>query len=171
MPILKSQAKPNTPAKSGAPNKAAKSKDVFAQKYAESEAGQGSGWVPPDPGTYNATVTEGQYTEDDQKTGAYIEVQIEDDGDMNGKSARIYWNFTDENGDDKGGMPFFKSNMQMFGRAEDFTSKEEAADFLAELATNETKVIIDVKGKGSINPKTGKSKYTNIYLNSVPEVQ
>lgn len=163
MPILKSKPTATTqPAKGGAPNKAkGGGNDAFAKKYSETEAGQGGGWVPPDPGQYNAIITEAQYTEDDQKTGAYLEVQIQDDGEpMDGKTARIYYNFTDEAGEDKGGMPFFKSNMQMLGRNEDFTSKEEAAEFLASLAQNEQAVIIDVKKKG---------KYTNIYLNSVPQ--
>lgn len=166
MPILKKPGQPTqsqqpkapTPGKSPSSAQA----DPFAKKYASTEASEGGAWVPPEPGTYNALITEAQGVAEDQKTTAYLECTICDDGDMNSKSARIYFNFTKEDGSDASGMPYFKSAMTMLGRTDDFKSWDEMCEFLAEIAAEQVWVIIDVKKKG---------KYTNIFLSSVPEDQ
>lgn len=160
MPILKS--KTTTQTKTPASTKG-KTADPFAAKYAETEAAKGGGFVPPAPGTYNAIIYEGQGIVDGEKTAAYIGIQIVDkDVDDAGKNCRIYWNFTDENGQDASGMPYFKSNMTMLGKEGDFESWDDMLKFLAEIAKEQMWIIIDVRKK---------KEYTNIYLSSVPENQ
>lgn len=159
MAILK---KPNPTA--GKPTaKSAAQTDPFAAKYAETEASKSKGFVPPEPGSYNALIVEGQYQRDGDETKAYIEVQIVDpDVTSSGKNCRIYWNFTKADGSEGTGMPYFKSNMQLLGREDDFLSEDDCAEFLAELAKEQVWVMINVVKKG---------QYTNIYLDSVPENQ
>lgn len=172
MPILKknpAQVKTETKAPAQGTNKnpvKGPAKDAFAQKIAETEAGVGSGWVPPHPGTFNALITEAQLEQDGDKLDAYIEFTIveEDDDEVHGKTARRYYNFVDDAGEEKGGVPFFKGDLQMLGidTDEEITSMEKAAEVLAALVEEQKWVVIDVKKKG---------KYTNIFLNSVPENQ
>lgn len=174
MPILKKPAglpapnKLNTPAKPGSPQAPVKgpARDAFAEKLAQTEAAAGGNWVPPPPGTYNALVTEGQGEVDGDKTTAYLELVIVDaeNDQVHGKTCRIYFNFTDENGEDKGSMPYFKQAMTMFGIDTDteITSWDGMCAKLAELAEQQVWCVIDVKKKG---------KFTNIYLSSVPEDQ
>lgn len=165
MPILKKPngGQPSKPAQQQ-PAKGGKASDPFAKKYAETDAQEGSGWVPPPPGQYNCLITEGQGVQDGDKTSAYLEFVIcdEEPEAAHGKTARIYWNFTDENGDDMPGMAYFKSAMTMLGHDEQFGSWDEMCEALAAIAGEEMWVIIDVKKKG---------KYTNCYLSSVPEDQ
>lgn len=171
MPLLK---KPTTPAPKGeapapqqsqsrpAPGGGVK-KDVFAQKYAQTDAESGGGYVPPIPGTYNALITEAQGVIDGEKTTAFLECMIcDEENNMQGKQCRIYFNFTDDKGNDMQGLPYFKSAMQQLGVAEDFKSWDAMCETLAEIAQQQMWVVIDVKKKG---------KWTNIYLSSVPENQ
>lgn len=173
MPILKKTTTPPPATKTQSPAPGSKAnpvkdpaRDAFAEKLAQTEAAEGGNWVPPPPGSYNALVTEGQGEVDGDKTTAYLEFTIceEDNDAVHGKTARIYFNFTDENGEDKGGMPYFKQAMQMFGIDPDteITSWDAMCGKLAELAEQQAWAVIDVKKKG---------KYTNIYLSSVPEDQ
>jgi hypothetical protein len=160
MPILK---KSNQAQKQQPQQSAKNSGDPFAKRYAETEAASGGGFVPPEPGTYNALIVAGVYEEDGQKEYAYLEVQIVDEDVADaGKNCRLYYNFVDENGQEATGMRYFKSNMQMLGKEDDFKSKDEAVAFLARLAEDQTWIVIDVKKKG---------KWTNIFLSSVPEDQ
>lgn len=137
-------------------------KDAFAERYAKAEGKERGGWTPPDPGTYNCLVTEGQGVIDGEKTVAYLECIICDEGDFQGKTIRLYWNFTDVEGKEMAGIEYFKSNMAMCGADEDFTSWDDMCDTLAEIARTEMWVVIDVKKKG---------KYINCYLSSVPDNQ
>lgn len=160
MPILKKPNPTQTTAK--APAKPVVQNDPFAAKYAETDAAKGKGFVPPEPGSYNAIIVEGQYQRDGDETKAYLEVQIVDEGVNAGKNCRIYYNFTDKDGKEEPGMPYFKSNMQMLGREDDFLSEDDCAEFLAQLAEQQVWIEINVSKKG---------QWTNIYLNSVPENQ
>lgn len=136
--------------------------DPFAKKYNETEAGKGS-FIPPKPGTYAARVTNAEGIVDGQKTSAFFEYTIVETNDpMEGKTCRQYFNFTDEDGNDGTGLPFFKSNMAMMGHDEELTSWDNMTDVLEEIAKEQIGVIIDVKKKG---------QYTNIYLSEVPEDQ
>jgi hypothetical protein len=171
MPLLKKTTPTKTETKTPPPGSKSNpvkgpAKDAFAQKLAETEAAEGGNWVPPPPGSYNALVTEGQGEVDGDKTTAYLEFTlVEEDNDaVHGKTCRIYFNFTDENGEDKGGMPYFRQAMTMFGidvEAE-INNWEDMCAKLAELAEEQAWCVVDVKKKG---------KYTNIYLSSVPEDQ
>lgn len=173
MPVLKKPTSGGIPAKPTQsapapsrpmPGSGSPKQDAFAKRYAATDAEEGGGYVPPLPGTYNALITEGQGVVDGEKTSAYLEVTIcdNDERGMQGKSVRIYSNFTDENGNEASGMPYFKANMAMLGQQDDFTSWDEMCEFLADLAQQEVWVVIDVKKKG---------KWTNVYLSSVPENQ
>lgn len=154
-------AQPGRPAPGGKP--AAPKGDAFAARYAQTDAAAGGGYVPPVPGSYNALITEAQGVVDGDATSAYLECTICDDvNEMQGKTCRIYFNFTDEDGNEAAGMPYFKSAMTQLGQTDDFGSWDEMVEFLAELARQEVWVVIDVKKKG---------KWTNIYLASVPEDQ
>lgn len=174
MAILK---KTNTPAPQktgtqspkggGSPGNGGEQKrDPFAKKLAETDAAEGGAWNPPPPGTYNALLTEAQGEMDGDKRSAYLEFTIceEDNEVVHGKTARIYFNFTDENGEEKTGFPYFKQAMTMFGVDTDteIDSWDDMCAVLARLAEEEPWAVIDVKKKG---------KYTNIFLNSVPENQ
>ena len=170
MPILKKNPKPEAPA----PEKPAPgtqknpvkgpARDAFAQKLAETDASEGGQYIPPPPGNYSALVTEAQGVIDGDKTAVYIEVTIVDDDDLAGKACRIYFNFTDENGDDANGMPYFKAAMVMFGIDPDkeITSWDSMCELLAQTAEQNMWCHINVKKKG---------KWTNIYLDDVPEDQ
>lgn len=162
MPILKNTK--SQPVKTTTSTKGAqRAADPFAAKYAETEAAKGGGFVPPKPGTYNTILVEGQGVVDGDKTAAFITVQIVDEDEEDaGKNCRIYWNFTDENGQEASGMPYFKSNMQMLGVNKEFQSWDDMCETLAELAKEQPWLIINVVKKGD---------WTNIYLQSVPENQ
>lgn len=167
MPILKGGAKaPQQPAKSSNPPKApaGPKRDAFAQKLAETDAQSGGQWTPPPPGTYNALITEAQGEVDGDKTDAYFELTIVDHDELAGKTCRIYFNFTGEDGEEKSGMPYFKQALEMLGVnvEESVTSWESMCEVIAEIAAEQTWVIIDVKKKG---------KWTNVFLSSVPEEQ
>lgn len=162
MPILK---KPNpTTGKPAAKPTASGPQDDFARRYAATEPAKKGGFVPPEPGSYNALIVEGQYQRDGDETKAYIEVQIVDeDVPSSGKNCRIYYNFTKADGSDAGSMPYFRKDASLFGKDDEFTSEEDCAEFLAELAKAQIWVVINVV--------LSKGKYTNIYLDSVPENQ
>lgn len=169
MPILKGGAsKPASqpPTKPGQPVKtpAGPKRDAFAQKLAETDASVGGQWTPPPVGTYNALVTEAQGEVDGDKTDAYFELTIVDHEELAGKTCRIYFNFTDENGEEKSGMPYFKQALEMFGInvEESVTSWDKMCEVIAGIAEENVWCVIDVKKKG---------KYTNIFLSSVPEDQ
>lgn len=182
MPILKKPAagqpaKPAAPARPGNPAQRLPVRpaqaeaeedptDAFAQRYAGTEATAGGGYVPPPPGTYNVLITEGQGVVDGKATSAYLELTIcsDVDGDetLQGKTCRMYFNFTDENGKEATGWPYFKSAMQQLGYPDDFESWAAMTDALAELANQQIWCVIDVKKKG---------KWTNVFLSSVPENQ
>lgn len=158
MPILKNkQTNKPTSTKEKGPQ------DDFARRYAATEPAKGGGFVPPKPGTYNAILIEGQGVIDGDKTSAFITVQIVDeDAEDAGKNCRIYWNFTDENGQEGSGMPYFMSNMQMLGIDKQFVNWDDMCESLAELAKEQPWLIINVVKKGD---------WTNIYIQSVPENQ
>lgn len=170
MPILKSNIKPGAESKpqSGGksqapdPNGGFDPKSAFAKKYAEVEANEAGAYVPPPPGTYEALITEAQGVIDGMKSSAYLECTIVNDENVAGKTCRIYFNFTGEDGKEGTGHGYFKQALSMLGVEGDFDSWQEMCDTLAELAKGEPWVIIDVKKKG---------KWTNIYLSSVPEDQ
>lgn len=161
MPILK---KPQGNAQPGKPTpqqqKSAPKKDAFAERYEQADAK--GGFVPPDPGTYNALITECQATRDDEgvKESVYLECTITDDT-CPGKAIRIYYNLSNEKGEEMPGISFLKSNLEML-RVDQPTSWDDLQEKLAELAQSQPWVVIDVKQKG---------KYTNCYLSSVPEDQ
>ncbi len=166
MPIIKKTAPAATTTKLSVGTKVStpatqKKVDVFAERV--NAAGQKGGYVPPEPGTYNALITEIQATRDDEgkNEAVFIEVTITDD-EAPGKKARIYFNFTDAEGIEKSGMPFFNQARSMLGWDEDLESWDSMVDKLAEIATQQPWVVIEVKKKG---------KWTNIFLNSVPENQ
>lgn len=184
MPILKGANKPGQPAKpaAGATGKTAVNKpvgqrqpaqpaeenpaDAFAQRYAATDAAAGGQYVPPPPGTYNALITEGQGVIDGKASSAYLELtvcnDVEGDESVQGKTCRIYFNFTDEAGAEATGWPYFKSAMQQLGYPDDFESWDAMVEALAACAAAQVWCVIDVKKKG---------KWTNIYLSSVPENQ
>lgn len=140
--------------------------DAFAQRYAATDAAAGGGWVPPPPDSYNALVTEAQGVIDGEASSAYLEFTIcqnvEGDESVQGKTCRMYFNFTDAEGNEATGMPYFKSAMAQFGYPDDFESWDQMVEALAAIAAAEVWAVIDVKKKG---------KYTNIFLSSVPENQ
>lgn len=167
MPILKrkpqQEEKSPTPGTSKNPMKGP-ARDAFAEKMAATDATEGGVYVPPPPGNYSALVTEAQGVVDGDKTCAYFECTIVDNEDLAGKTCRIYFNFTDENGDEATGMPFFKSALVMFGIDPDkeITSWDSMCEILAQIAEAQMWCHINVKKK---------SKWTNIYLDDVPEDQ
>lgn len=145
------------------PAAAAPKRDAFAERYATTEAATGGGYIPPLPGTYQALITEGQGVIDGEKTAAYLELTIADDeNEQRGKTTRIYYNFTDAEGQEMQGLPYFKADMTQLGVEEDFTSWQDMVDTLAQIAEQQIWVIINVVKKG---------KNTNVYLASVPENQ
>ncbi len=163
------KAKPNPQSQAGQHQKQEAEKsatDAFAERYAKTEASKGGTYVPPEPGTYNALITEGQGVVKDLATSAYFEFTICGDvnGDdaLQGKTCRMYFNFTDEEGREASGMGWFRGVMEQLGYPDAFTSWTEMCEALASLASEEVWVVIDVKKKG---------KWTNIYLNNVPEDQ
>lgn len=164
MPILKKKPASSQPESQEATSGRKPAKDAFAQKMAETEANEGGNWTPPPVGTYSALVTEAQGVVDGDKTSAYFEVTIVEDEDISGKTCRIYFNFTDENGDEMGGMPYFKQALTMFGIDPDkeITSWDSACDILANIAQENMWCHISVKKKG---------KYTNVFIDDVPENQ
>lgn len=135
--------------------------DAFSKRFNSSDGK--AAFIPPEPGQYNALITEIQATRDDEgvKETVYIECTITDDSDP-GKTARIYFNFSDVEGKEGSGMPFFKSALKMLGFDEELKSWDHLQEVCASVVEQQPWVIIDVKQKG---------KYTNIYLNSVPEDQ
>ena len=162
MPILKKATTTTKP--SAAPTKAAapaKKVDAFAERA--NAAGQKGGYVPPEPGTYNALITEIQATRDDEgkNEAVFIEATITDD-EAPGKKCRIYFNFSDAEGNEKPGMPFFNQARSMLGWDEPLESWDDMVEKLAEIAAQQVWVVIEVKKKG---------QWTNIFLNSVPENQ
>lgn len=175
MPILRKPATTTTPGRTTTPQqkvpaptpgtKQAPQGDSFAERYQKTDAAAGGTFVPPVPGTYNALITEAVAARDADGINevVYLELTIADDeNEMRDKTCRIYYNFTGENGEQKTGYPFFKSDMVQLGFAEDFKSWDEMAESIATLAAENVWVIIDVKKKG---------KWTNIFLSSVPENQ
>lgn len=164
MPLLKTKTQQQ---KTEAPKEEVKKKtggDAFAQKANATDASDKGTFIPPDPGTYNALITEVVGQEEDPQS-IYIEYTIAGEGaeDMEGKNIRQYFNFTDEDGKDKSAMPFFKQVLAMLGYDEAIESFNQILEWLVdEHAKNETWVVIDVKKKG---------KYTNVFLSSVPENQ
>lgn len=137
-------------------------KDAFAERYNSTEANEKGAYVPPPPGTYEVLITEAQYINEDPKEFVYLEVTIVNHETLDGKTARIYYTFTDEDGNAATGLPYFKSHMIMLGYADDLTSIDELQHRLAEIAEQQIWAVIDVKKKG---------KWTNVYLSSVPENQ
>lgn len=136
--------------------------DPFAKKYAETEAGKG-GFAPPKPGTYNARLTTLEAVIDGNRTYVFFEYTIVEEGDpMEGKVCRQWFNFTNAEGEDETGLPYFKSALAMLGHDENFTSWDSMCDVLEQLQSEPIGVIIKVTTKG---------KYTNVYLSDVPEDQ
>ncbi len=170
MPILKSTKTPpptsKPPTKPGQPTKPsnAPKRDAFAEKLAQTESSAGGQWTPPPVGTYNALVTEAQGVVDDQKTSAYFEFTIVDHEELAGKTCRIYFNFTNEDGEEMQGMPYFRQALEMFGINVDETvmSWDAMCEAIAGVAEQNMWGVISVKKKG---------KFTNIFLDSVPENQ
>lgn len=168
MPILKSPAKA-TPAPAAAAKPlqsrvqpAATKVDPFAAKYNATDASTKGGYVPPLPGDYNTLLTAAQAEVDGEKRTAYFEFTIVDDGAMEGKTCRIYFNFVDENGNEGQGMPFFKQAMQMLGHDEEIESWDHMVEIITAIAEEVPWVIINVVKKG---------KWTNVFIDSVPENQ
>lgn len=166
MPILKKSAAPaaSTTKPSAAAGKSAapgKKVDAFAERV--NAAGSKGGFVPPPPGTYNALITEIQAERDDEGMGekVYIECTITDE-EAAGKAIRLYFNFTDADGNELTGMPFFNAARAMLGWDEPLVSWDDMVEKLAEIAEQQPWVVVEVKKKG---------KYTNFFLNSVPENQ
>lgn len=181
MPILKkpqAQNQPKPPPQKFAPGKPAPKPDptddipmkhqggggdAFAKRFNTSDT-KGK-FVPPEPGTYNALITEAQTSREGEgvKETCFFELTITDDlNDMQGKTCRIYFNFSDEEGDEMPGMPFFKSALEMLGSDTELRSWEHLEEIVSTIGATQPWVIIDVKKKG---------KYTNVFLNSVPENQ
>lgn len=158
MPILK---KPQTPANAPKPAPSKAKVDAFAERA--NAAGSKGGFIPPEPGVYNALITEIVPNRDDEGKGesVYIEVTITDDS-APGKACRIYFNFTDADGNDLPGYSFFNSARSMLGWDEPLESWDSMVEKLAEIAEQQPWVVVEVKKKG---------KYTNVYLQSVPENQ
>jgi len=173
MPILKKAGSKPTPTPTPTPDKPGSSgksavkgpaRDAFAERMAATDAAEGGVWTPPPVGTYSALVTEAQGLIDDDKTSAYFEMTIVDNDEVAGKTCRVYFNFTDENGDEQGGMPFFKQALTMFGVDVDtqITSWDATVELMAEIAVQNMWCHISVKRRG---------KNTNIYIDDVPENQ
>lgn len=166
MPFLKNKqpSQPSTPTK---PATSTKGKiDPFAAKYAETDTATGSGYVPPPPGKYEALIVEAQGVREDEpnkKEYVYLELVIVncEDEELNGKKIRIFYNFTDTDGTKMPGMPYFKAANEMLGGSPP-TSWDDMCDTLAEIAKEQIWVNINIITKG---------KYTNAYLDSVPENQ
>lgn len=136
--------------------------DPFAAKYAAAEAGKG-GFTPPKPGKYCARLTTCEAVIEGKRTYAFFEYTITEENDaMQGKTCRQWFNFTNDEGEDETGLPYFKSAMQMLGEGQDFKSWDEMADCLEQVQSECYGVIINVAQKG---------KYTNIYLSEVPDDQ
>lgn len=175
MPILKRPATPATPTKplssTQSPNKnvpqggGAPKRDSFAARFAAADPKEGGGFVPPVPGQYNAIIYDAVAERESEgiKETAYLEYTIHDPNEpMHSKAARIYYNFTKEDGTEGTGMPYFKAMLEMFGYDTDIQSWEQMEETLKELAEQEWWIIVDVKKKGA---------YTNSFINSVPEDQ
>jgi len=176
MPILKKPATQNQPkggntfGKKPAPTPKEKpddvpdnpsgKKDSWGKRFEDTE-GKG-GYNPPPPGTYNALITEAQASRDDEgvNEAVYFEVTITDE-ELAGKTSRIYYNFTNDKGEESTGMPFFKMALEMLG-AESPESWEAVEALCAELSEQQPWVIIQCKKRG---PKV----FTN--LDSVPSNQ
>lgn len=169
MPVLK-----KTPAKTAEPSrlqqaneKIAKAQaDPFAAKYAETEASTGGGYVPPPPGAYEAIIVEAQGVREDapsKKEYAFLEMALVncEDEDLNGKKIRLFYNFKKEDGSEGEGWSYFKAANEMLGGTPP-TSWDDMCDTLAEIAKAEIWVHINVVKKG---------KYSNAYLQDVPEDQ
>lgn len=175
MPVLKSGTKPTqTPAtptrplsSTGSPNKTVPPKqDSFAARFAAADSKTG-GFTPPLPGQYNAIIYAAVAERESEgiKETAYLEYTIheeEPNAPMHSKTARIYYNFTKEDGTEGTGMPYFKAMLEMFGYDTDIQSWEQMEDVLAELEKEEWWIVVDVKKKGA---------YTNSFINAVPEDQ
>src|ERR1700737_4373648 len=123
MPILKkptTTTQPTSTSKS-APASSTKGKvDPFAARFNATEPKQGTGYVPPPPGTYNCLVVEAQGVVDGEKSTGYFEFVICDDGDQLGKTFRKYWNFTNDKGEDQD-LSYFRADMAMLG-VQEFSS-------------------------------------------------
>ena len=134
--------------------------DSWGKRFEETD-GKG-GYTAPPPGTYNGLITEAQASRESEGVGevVFFEVTITDE-ELAGKPTRIYYNFTDKDGNESTGMPFFKMALEMLG-AEQPKSWSALEALCAEIAQQQPWVIIDCKKRG---PKV----YTN--LNSVPEDQ
>ena len=181
MPVLKKPTTPATPRPGTTPTKplsstntpnrtvpqggGAKPKDSFAARFAAADPKEGGGFVPPTPGKYNAIIFDAVAERESEgiKETAYLEYTIHDPGEpMHSKAARIYYNFTKEDGTEGTGMPYFKAMLEMFGMPTEVESWEHMEEMLKELAEQEWWIIVDVKKKGA---------YTNSFIDSVPEDQ
>jgi len=139
------------------------SKDAFAARYNSTEPSAKGAFTPPPPGQYNALITECQYENDDPKETVYLEATIvDDDAVVGGKDCRIYFNLTDIEGNEGNGMPYLRSALAMLGYPDPIESLTDLQEILAQIAQDQTWVLVEVKKKG---------KWTNIYLSSVPENQ
>lgn len=166
MPILKNKNVTSTKTETPAPSQKATPKvDVFAQKFAEADSSK-SGFVQLPPGDYNAFITSAEAIQKDLETSMYFGVTVVDpeNPSVHGKEFRVYFNFTDDKGEEKGGMPFFKKVCEMLGLDEPFTSWAGMVTWLAELVEADPKVWVLIESKK-------KGKYTNIYISEVPEDQ
>lgn len=137
--------------------------DAFASRFNSTEASAGGGFVPPPPGQYEILITEAQGERvEGGKECAYLVCTIVNNDDIAGKEVRIYFNFTDDDGNEAAGMPYFKQALAMCGFEDEITSWNHMLEVIAAIATEQLWGIMDVKKKG---------KWTNCFLSSIFEDQ
>lgn len=118
------------------------------------------------PGQYEALCYKaGEYSEG-QKEAIWIEFSIVNDqnGKMDGKTGRIYYQIKDKDGLEGNGFEYMKRDLENLGFEMDgYTSQADFIKGLEAWADQEAVwVVIDVKKNG---------QFTNIYLNSVMDDQ
>ncbi len=162
MPIAKKKTGVTTPPT----NKGASSGDSFMQRLKGTKPAEKKAFYPLPPGQYEALAYKAEFArwEDSQKEAVWIEFVVVNDGALDGKTSRMYYNLVDAEGNASQGEEYMVRDFQILGfDYTQFNSQTEFEEGLSEFFETEAPwVVIDVKKNG---------KNTNIYLNSIMDDQ